>query len=95
MIADCEAGKIDLILIKSISRFSRNTLDCLKYTRKLKALNLAVFFKKKNINTMDSKREVLLTIMASLAQQEYEPMCEWASSTAISKVRCRSTTIGS
>ena len=74
MIADCEAGKIDLILTKSISRFSRNTLDCLKYTRKLKALNIAVFFEKENINTMDSKGEVLLTIMASLAQQESESL---------------------
>lgn len=74
MIEDCEAGKIDLILTKSISRFSRNTLDCLKYTRKLKALNIAVFFEKENINTMDSKGEVLLTIMASLAQQESESL---------------------
>lgn len=74
MIADCETGKIDLILTKSISRFSRNTLDCLKYTRKLKALNTAVFFEKENINTMDSKGEVLLTIMASLAQQESESL---------------------
>lgn len=74
MIADCEDGKIDLILTKSISRFSRNTLDCLKYTRKLKALNIAVFFEKENINTMDSKGEVLLTIMASLAQQESESL---------------------
>lgn len=74
LIADCEAGKIDLILTKSISRFSRNTLDCLKYTRKLKALNIAVFFEKENINTMDSKGEVLLTIMASLAQQESESL---------------------
>ncbi|RGI76364.1 recombinase family protein [Ruminococcus bromii] len=74
MIADCEAGKIDLILTKSISRFSRNTLDCLKYTRKLKALKIAVFFEKENINTMDSKGEVLLTIMASLAQQESESL---------------------
>lgn len=74
MIADCEAGKIDLILTKSISRFSRNTLDCLKYTRKLKALNIAVFFEKENINTMDSKGEVLLTVMASLAQQESESL---------------------
>ena len=72
MIADCEAGKIDMVITKSISRFSRNTLDCLKYTRKLKALNIAVFFEKENINTLDSKGEVLLTIMASLEQQESE-----------------------
>lgn len=58
MIADCEAGKIDMVITKSISRFSRNTLDCLKYTRKLKALNIAVFFEKENINTLDSKGEV-------------------------------------
>ena len=51
MIADCEAGKIDMIITKSISRFSRNTLDCLKYTRKLKALNIAVFFEKEYIET--------------------------------------------
>lgn len=74
MIADCEAGKIDLILTKSISRFFRDTLDCLKYTKKLKAMNIAVFFEKENINTMDSKGEVLLTIMASLAQQESESL---------------------
>ena len=74
MIADCEARKIDMIITKSISRFSRNTLDCLKYTRKLKALNIAVFFEKENINTLDSKGEVLLTIMASLAQQESESL---------------------
>ena len=74
MIADCENGKIDLILTKSISRFSRNTMDCLKYTRKLKALNIGVFLEKENINTLDSKGEVLLTIMASLAQQESESL---------------------
>ena len=74
MIADCEAGKIDMVITKSISRFSRNTLDCLKYTRKLKALNIAVFFEKENINTLDSKGEVLLTIMASLEQQESESL---------------------
>lgn len=61
-----------MILTKSISRFSRNTVDCLKYTRELKALNIAVFFEKENINTLDSKGEVLMTIMAVLAQQESE-----------------------
>lgn len=72
MIADCRAGKIDMILAKSISRFSRNTVDCLKYTRELKSLNIAVYFEKENINTLDSKGEVLMTIMAALAQQESE-----------------------
>ncbi|WP_373207911.1 recombinase family protein [Clostridium paraputrificum] len=74
MIEDCEAGKIDMILTKSISRFSRNTVDCLKYTRQLKALNIAVFFEKENINTLDAKGEVLMTIMAALAQQESESL---------------------
>lgn len=74
MIADCKAGKIDMILTKSISRFARNTVDCLKYTRELKALNIAVFFEKENINTLDAKGEVLITIMAALAQQESESL---------------------
>ena len=70
MIQDCMDGNIDMIITKSISRFARNTLDCLKYIRELKEKNIPVFFEKENINTMDSKGEVLLTIMASLAQQE-------------------------
>lgn len=74
MIEDTMAGKIDMIITKSISRFARNTLDCLKYIRKLKEKNVPVFFEKENINTMDSKGEVLLTIMASLAQQESESL---------------------
>ena len=74
MIQDCRNGKIDMILTKSISRFSRNTVDCLKYTRELKGLNIAVFFEKENINTLDAKGEVLMTIMAALAQQESESL---------------------
>ena len=74
LIADCKAGKIDMILTKSISRFSRNTVDCLKYTRELKELNIAVFFEKENINTLDAKGEVMMTIMAALAQQESESL---------------------
>lgn len=70
MIEECEAGNIDMIITKSISRFARNTLDCLKYIRQLKEKNIPVFFEKEAIKTMDSKGEVLLTIMASLAQQE-------------------------
>lgn len=74
MIDDCKAGKIDMIITKSISRFSRNTVDGLKYTRQLKELNIAVFFEKENINTLDAKGEVLMTIMAALAQQESESL---------------------
>lgn len=72
MIQSCKDGKINMIITKSISRFARNTLDCLKYIRELKEYNVPVYFEKENINTMDSKGEVLLTIMASLAQQESE-----------------------
>ena len=76
MIQDCMDGKIDMIITKSISRFARNTLDCLKYIRELKEKNIPVFFEKENINTMDSKGEVLLTIMASLAQQESQSLSQ-------------------
>ena len=70
MIDDCMAGKIDMVITKSISRFARNTIDCLKYVRQLKEKNIAIIFEKENINTLEASGELLLTIMASLAQQE-------------------------
>jgi len=70
MIEDCMAGKIDMVLTKSISRFARNTVDCITYIRKLKEKNIAVFFEKENINTLDSAGELLITILGSLAQEE-------------------------
>ena len=76
MIKDCEAGIIDMIITKFISRFARNTLDCLKYIRQLKDKNIPVFFEKEAINTMDAKGEVLITIMASLAQQESQSLSQ-------------------
>lgn len=76
MINDCEEGKIDLIITKSISRFARNTLDCLKYVRQLKEKGIGIFFEKENINTLDSKGEVLLTILSSLAQDESRNISE-------------------
>lgn len=69
-------SKIDMVITKSISRFARNTLDCLKYIRQLKEKNISVYFEKENINTMDAKGEVLLTIMASLAQQESQSLSQ-------------------
>ena len=74
MIEDCMQGKIDMIITKSISRFARNTLDCLKYIRQLMDKNIPVYFEKENINTLDSKGEIMLTIMASLAQQESQSL---------------------
>ena len=73
---DCGAGRIDMIITKSISRFARNTLDCLKYIRALKAQNIPVYFEKESINTLDAKGEVLLTIMVSLAQQESQSLSQ-------------------
>ena len=80
MIADCEAGKIDLIITKSISRFARNTQDCLHYTRRLKTLGVGVFFEKEGISTLDETGELLFTILSSLAQEESRNIsenCTW------------------
>lgn len=76
MIADCKAGKIDMIITKSISRFARNTLDCLTFVRLLKDLGIGVIFEKENINSLDSKGEVLLSILSSLAQDESRSISE-------------------
>lgn len=80
MIADCEAGKIDLVITKSISRFARNTQDCLQYSRQLKNLGIGIVFEKENINTLDSTGELLFTILSSLAQDESRNIsenCKW------------------
>lgn len=76
MIARCQNGEIDMILTKSISRFARNTVDTLNYVRMLKDKNIAIFFEKENINTLDMNGELLLTIMSSLAQQEVESLSQ-------------------
>ena len=76
MIEDCKAGKIDMIITKSISRFARNTLDCLNFVRLLKDLGIGVMFEKENIFTLDSKGEVLLSILSSLAQDESRSISE-------------------
>lgn len=76
LITDCEARRIDFVITKSISRFARNTLDCLQYIRQLKDKNIPVYFEKEAINTLDAKGEVLITIMASLAQQESQSMSQ-------------------
>lgn len=80
MIADCERGKIDLVITKSISRFARNTQDCLQYSRQLKNLGIGIIFEKENINTLDSTGELLFTILSSLAQDESRNIsenCKW------------------
>lgn len=74
MIKACKRGKIDLVLTKSISRFARNTVDCLHYTRLLKSWGVAVFFEKENINTMQEDSEFLITLHGAFAQQEIESL---------------------
>jgi site-specific DNA recombinase len=76
MIKDAISGKIDLIVTKSVSRFARNTVDSLTTIRELKAHNVEVFFEKENIYTFDSKGELLITIMSSLAQEESRSISE-------------------
>ena len=70
MLADCEAGKIDIILTKSISRFARNTVDLLEMVRHLKDLGISVQFEKEHIDSMTEDGELMLTLLASFAQEE-------------------------
>ena len=76
MIQDALAGKIDLIITKSVSRFARNTVDTLTAIRKLKEYGVEVYFEEQNIYTLDGKGEVLLTIMSSIAQEESRNISE-------------------
>lgn len=76
MIEDALAGRIDLIVTKSVSRFARNTVDSLITVRKLKEKGVEVYFEKENIYTLDSKGELLITIMSSLAQEESRSISE-------------------
>lgn len=70
LLDDCEQGKIDIILTKSISRFARNTVDLLNTVRHLKELGIEVRFEKENINSMSGDGELMLSILASFAQEE-------------------------
>ena len=80
MVSDALAGKLDLIVTKSVSRFARNTVDTLSTIRQLKEQNVEVFFEKENIWTFDGRCELILTIMSSLAQEESRSIsenCSW------------------
>lgn len=76
MVEDALAGKIDLIITKSVSRFARNTVDSLTTVRKLKEKGIEIYFEKENIWTLDAKGELLITIMSSLAQEESRSISE-------------------
>ena len=80
MLRDCREGKIDRILCKSTSRFARNTVTLLETARELKGLGISVSFEKENIDTMSGDGELMLTILASLAQEESRSVsenCKW------------------
>ena len=72
MIKACLAGKIDYIITKSVSRFARNTVDCLDYVRLLRARGIGIFFEEQNIDTLKSDSELYLVIYAGFAQSESE-----------------------
>ena len=76
MIEDCMAGKIDMVITKSVSRFARNTVDSLQNIRKLKEKNIAVFFEKEGVNTLEGTGELLITILSSQAQEESRNLSE-------------------
>ena len=76
MIRDCEAGKINKILVKSVSRFSRNTVDLLNIVRKLKSQNISVWFEEQKIDSMTEEGELMLTLIVSIAQAESESITE-------------------
>jgi len=76
LIADCEAGKIDIVLTKSISRFARNTVDLLKTVRRLKEIGVEVRFEREGINSSTANGELMLSILASFAQEESRQISE-------------------
>ena len=74
MIRDCQKGKIDYIITKSVSRFARNTAECIEYVRQLKLLGIGVIFEEQNCDTLKCDSELILTIHAGFAQAESESM---------------------
>ena len=74
MIAACKRGRIDTILTKSLSRFARNTVDCLETVRMLRARGIGVIFEKENINTLTESNEFLITLFSGFAQAESESL---------------------
>lgn len=76
MLADCERGKIDYIIVKSISRFSRNTVESIETVRKLYGMGIYIFFEKENIDTGKMEGELLLSILSSLAESESRSISE-------------------
>ncbi len=81
MVNDAENKKFDLIITKSISRFARNTADCLETVRKLKSIGIGIFFEKEAINTLNAESELMLSILSSVAEEELNSISQsmrWA-----------------
>ncbi len=81
LLEDCRRGKVDLILTKSISRFARNTTDCLELIRELRSLDVQVYFEKENLYTGNYEGDLMMSILASLAEEESRSIsdnCKWA-----------------
>lgn len=76
MMEDCEAGRIDYIMTKSISRFARNTVECLSYVRHLQSIGVQLYFEKEGIDTATAVSEMILTVMAAFAQEESRSISE-------------------
>lgn len=76
LIADCEDGKVDRIVTKSISRFARNTMDCLEIVRKFNSIGISVFFEKENLDTDSMESELMLSILSRLAEEESKSIAE-------------------
>lgn len=76
MVSDAKAGKIDLIITKAISRFARNTYTLLKTARELKAIGVDIYFEEQNLHTMSKEGEMILTLLASVAQEESRQVSE-------------------
>lgn len=96
MIADAKAGKIDLILTKSISRFARNTVDALQTIRELSALKIEVYFEKEGIHTLDKQCEVMLTIMSRSLRRKavlFRRTCAGENRKVCRTAMCRSDTV--
>ena len=95
MIRHCRQGKIDMILAKSVSRFARNTLDTISYTRELRSLGIAVIFEEQNINSIYPESEFLIALHAAFAQSESESISanvRWASASPSKTAKSPSST---
>ena len=87
LMEDCRAGKIDHVITKSISRFARNTKDCLQYIRELKSLGITIYFEKENIDTARLSDEMMITVMGGLKKSEFR-MTEYDDVTVRKVIEC-------